>query len=417
MKQTKRTDFRAPLLVGWWLLWLVISQTAMNIAAPPSSIAVLHFVVLLAAFAAGFVFIKKAHRASAPIGRRAISTFPIHSTKVKWIVYGLSLLATILLLTSLQLSGAFTTGFMEYFARLRMDAQEAGGLTGIKILDTLTKVLAFPVSYGLILVILAVGVKPFRLALTICVLNFGLFSYLWQVNYPIIHLFWLAFFYMSSLYVDGAAINRRTMIGLALACALLVLSAMNRFGDGDDQLFGAVQRYVVGYHLIGFSFYDFQLANPNSILHVHTYGRSSLGFLEQFLEQAFRMIGVDYLAASSENAAYNDTAVSIGVSQAQDFNAFGTLAFTFYRDFHIVGIAIGGFVYGAAIAYGLRNLRRSWIAAGMFYLLATAWMMGMMVSPVEQTYFWFCLAFLMVMSLASRRWRIFPLPRRRWERP
>ncbi len=400
-------------MIGWWLLWLAVSQTTVNIAVPPSPMAVLHFVLLLSAFAAGFAFTRLTYRAPASIGRNGIVALPAGTKKLQWIVYGLGLLATLLLLVSLQRSGAFTTSFLDYFAKLRMDTQEDGALTGIKTLDTLSKLFGFPVSYGLILLILAFGVRSFRLGLAICVLNFGLFCYLWQVNYPIIHLFWLTFFYLVSRFVDGAPIDRRVLTGLALACGLLVLSAMNRFGSEDDQLFGAVQHYVVGYHLIGFSFYDFQLADPNSILHTHSFGRSSLGFLDQLVEHASRVIGVDYVAASSENSNYNDTAVSIGATQALEFNAFGTLAFTFYRDLGVIGIALGGFLYGGAIAYGLLNLRRSWMAAGMFYLLASTWMMGMMVSPVEQTYFWFCLVFLAVVGLASRRWSIFPPPRGR----
>lgn len=410
MKPAKRPDCRPYLLIGWWLFWLVMSQTPLNIAVSPSPTAVLHFVVLLLAFAEGFAFIRLVDGDSASMGPRSVTTLPYDSRKLRWLVYGFGSFATVLLIVALYLSGAVTTSFLEYFAKLRMGAQEAGPLTGIKPLDTLTKAFAFPVSYGLLLVVLAGGVKAFKPALTICLLNFALYAYLWQVNYPIVHLFWLAFFYLVSRFVDGFRIDRRTLTGLALAFGMLVLSAMNRFGSNEKQLFGAARVYVAGYHLIGFSFYDYQLANPHSILHTHSFGRSSLGFLDLLVELVARKVGVDYVAASSENSVYNDVAVPIGVGQLQDFNAFGTLAFSFYRDLGVVGIALGGFLYGGAIAYGLLNLRRNWMAGGMFYLLASAWMMGMMVSPVEQTYFWFCLVFLVFARLASRPWGIFPSP-------
>ncbi len=403
MKQRNSLDLRVPLLIGWWLMWLAVSQTPWNVALAPSAVALTHFGVLLVAFGLGAAFVRHAHRASASIGKSRVTRLETKSPRVRWLVYGLGLSATFLLLTSLQLAGAFSTDFVEYFAKLRMGSGEEGSLTGIKPLDTLTKLFAFPVSYGLLLVVLASGVRPLRAALAICLCNFALFSYLWQVNYPVIHLFWIAVFYLLGRYIDGAGIDRRTLLALGVVCLLLILSAMNRFGSDDAQLTGAVQHYLVGYHLIGFSFYDFHLSDPNSILHVHSYGRSSLGFLEQLLEHAAKLVGGGYLSASSENSTFNDTAVPIGTALALDFNAFGTLAFTFYRDFGVVGIAIGGFTYGAAVAYGLLNRGRSWLAAGMFYLLAAAWMMGMMVSPVEQTYFWFCLVFLAAFRLASRR--------------
>lgn len=413
MKRRNTLAPYVPLLIGWWLMWLAVSQTRLSVAVAPSVAALAHFGLLLASFAMGVAFVRFAYRASASIGKSRIVRLETTVTRVRWMVYGLGLSASLLLLASLQLAGAFSTDFVEYFSKLRMGGGEDGSLTGIKSLDTLTKVFAFPVSYALLLVVLASGVRPMRAALVMCLCNFALFSYLWQVNYPVIHLFWLTVFYLLGRYMDGAGVDRRTLLALAIVGLLLILSAMNRFGSEDAQLMGAVQHYLVGYHLIGFSFYDYHLADPNSILHAHSFGRSSLGFLEQVLEHTAKLVGGGYLAASSENSTFNDTAVSIGTAVALDFNAFGTLVFTFYRDFGIAGIVVGGFTYGAALAYGLLNRRRNWLAAGMFYLLASAWMMGMMVSPVEQTYFWFCLVFLAAFWLASRRRHRAHLPRRR----
>lgn len=415
MKRSNTLAPYIPLLIGWWLLWLAVSQTPLSVAVAPSAPAIAHFGLLLASFTVGVAFVRLAYQASASIGKSRVARLEITAPRVRWMVYGMGLSASLLLLVSLQLAGAFSTDFVEYFSKLRMGGGDDGSLTGIKPLDTLTKVFAFPVSYGLLLVVLASGVRHMRAALVMCLCNFALFSYLWQVNYPVIHLFWLTVFYLLGRYMDGAGVDRRTLLALAIVGLVLILSAMNRFGSDDAQLMGAVQHYLVGYHLIGFSFYDYHLADPNSILHAHSFGRSSLGFLEQLLEHAAKLVGGGYLAASSENSTFNDTAVSIGTALALDFNAFGTLVFTFYRDFGITGIVIGGFTYGAALAYGLLNRRRSWLAAGVFYLLASAWMMGMMVSPVEQTYFWFCLVFLAAFWLATSRHRRHRarLPRRR----
>lgn len=402
MKRPGKLSAYIALLAGWWLLWLGVSQTPWNVAIAPSFMGLTHFAVLLISFVAGAAFVEVAFRASAPTGKRPTSHAEKAVPRIRWLIYGLAISSSLLLLVSLHLAGAFATDFVEYFSRLRMGSGPDGSLTGIKLLDTLTKVFAFPTSYALLLLVLASGVRLLRPVLAICVLNFVCFSYLWQVNYPFIHLFWLAFFYVVGRYVDGAGVDRRTFVGLSIVLLLLVLSAMNRFGSEDSQLMGAVQHYLIGYHLIGFSFYDYHLADPNSILHVHSFGRSSLGFLEQLLEHAAKLFGGGYLAASSENSTFNDTAVSIGAGNAIEFNAFGTLAFTFYRDFGIVGVFIGGFAYGAALAYGLLNRHRNWIAMGIFYLLAPAWMVGMMVSPIEQTYFWFCLVSLAMIALASR---------------
>ena len=186
------------------------------------------------------------------------------------------------------------------------------------------------------------------------------------------------------------------MVVLFLA---LLISAANRFG-GD--VVGGIQHYMVSYHLIGFSYYDYQYHDPKSILHTLSYGRSSLGFLDQMLEIISRFFDFDYKSASVENADYNNQDVEIGRHEIRETNAFGTLLFTFYRDFNIAGIAVGGFLYGAVVTYARYRGVQSWRARGYFLFLASAWMVGMMVSPLEQTYFWFTVLALAFIGLANR---------------
>jgi hypothetical protein len=403
MKAQATLGWRLALLLLWWIFWLCLSQTPWNVAIRPSVNALVHFILLLGTFALGVLFMRFAH-GRVISGEHHRKAQPITPTKtIKLLLYIPTCIASLLLIVSLYRADALSTPFIEYFTKLRVEGENLGNLTGIKLLDTLTKLYAFPASYTVLLATLAIDTPRLRPATVLCLINFGMFSYLWQVNYPIIHVFWLSVFYLLTRHAFSKGLDRRVLAGLTAAGIVLTLSAMNRFGSDDAQLAGAVNHYLIGYHLIGFSFYDFQLADPNSILHIHSFGRSSLGFLDQIVEHVGRIIGSDYVAASSENSNFNDTAVSIGTGVATDFNAFGTLAFSFYRDFGVVGITIGGFIYGAALGYCLLNVSRSWIAAAVFYLLATAWMIGMMVSPVEQTYFWFALVFLATLKLLTHK--------------
>jgi hypothetical protein len=193
------------------------------------------------------------------------------------------------------------------------------------------------------------------------------------------------------------------MLVMVALFAILLASAANRFG-GD--VIGGLQRYVVGYHLVGFSFYDFQYQDPNSILHAHSFGRSSLGFLDQMLEAASKMVGAGYRAASFENSTFNSDAVDIGRSEVKEFNAFGTLLFSLYRDFHIVGILAGGFLYGALTTHALHRSAYSWVCGALFLILASSWMMGMMVNPLEQAYFWFAIVMLGAFSSLNKGLRL-----------
>jgi oligosaccharide repeat unit polymerase len=395
----KSRDFPIHLMVFWWIFWLAVAHTELNEYMPPSGATVLQYALLLLSFLAGSKVVK--HRQALGFGSMStqLRTLKSHSLRMRFALRSCALLCLVMLLAGLHLSGALTTDFIEYFAKLRMDAEGVASLTGIRVLDVLTKVLAFPLSYTVILMALAGGAQSLRWTLAVCVVNLLAFSYLWQVNYPMIHLFWFLVFYSLIHAHHHARFDARVMFVTAIVFAALLASAINRFG-GD--VLGGLQRYVFGYHLVGFAFYDHQYRDPNSILHAYTFGRSSMGFLDQVLEALSKVAGAGYTAASAENSTYNDQAVDIGLQEAREFNAFGTLLFTFFRDFHVLGVAVGGFAYGAATTHALYRSGRNWVCGAIFLLLASSWMMGMMVSPLEQAYFWFVVVALGAFSLVNR---------------
>ncbi len=399
----KSRDFPIHALAAWWVLWLAVSQTNLSAFLPPSPEALLQFGTLIVAFLAGHAFIRLHYGLGLRFLQAQTRVLAMRSARMRLALQGSVILSALMLLVSMRLSGALTDDFVEYFARLRLREGEVDGLTGIRVLDVLTKIFAFPMSYTVILVILATDARQFRFTLLLAIANLLCFSYLWQVNYPLIHLFWFLMFHsLIQAHRKGRFDLRVTLVMLVLFSTLLA-SAVNRFG-GD--VLGGLQRYIVGYHLIGFSFYDHQLQDPNSILHLHSLGRSSLGFLDQLLEAASKVFGVSYQAASFENADFTNEAVDIGLREVREFNAFGTILFSLYRDFHLFGILMGGFFYGAVATYSLYGSQRNWLCGALFLMLASAWMMGMMVSPLEQAYFWFATVALGLLALVNRglRW-------------
>ena len=399
-KYLKSRDFPIHLLAAWWVFWLAASYTDLNEFVPPSGEALAQYALLVVSFLVGHHAIKHLRvRGFRPRAGHDRESRAGSSTRMRVALRAAALACAAMLLISLQLSAAFSTDFIEYFAKLRTDEAGLELLTGIRALDVLTKILAFPLSYTVILVVLANGVQHSRFTLLLCIFNLVAFSYLWQVNYPLIHLFWFLVFHSLLQAHRRGSFDKRTVVIMLVLFTTLLASAANRFG-GD--VLGGLQRYIVGYHLIGFSFYDHQYMDPNSILHVHSYGRSSLGFLDQMLEAVSKMVGTAYKAASFENAAYNNDAVDIGVGEVKEFNAFGTLLFSLYRDFHFMGILVGGFAYGALTTHALYRSANHWGSGALFMVLASSWMMGMMVNPLEQAYFWFAVVALGVFSLVNR---------------
>ena len=51
---------------------------------------------------------------------------------------------------------------------------------------------------------------------------------------------------------------------------------------------------------------------------------------------------------------------------------------------------VGGFAYGAFTTLALHRGARNWLYGALFLLLASSWMMGMMVNPLEQPHFLVC---------------------------
>jgi len=399
----KSRDFPIHALAAWWAMWLVVSHSGLNEFLTPSPAAVAQFIALVGAFLGGHWLVRHQSALGLRLAESQPRPFHFNTPRMRVALQGSALVSAAMLLLSLRLSGALSDDFIVYYARLRLGEGGPDGLTGIRVLDVLTKIFAFPMSYTVILVILATDARHFRFTLLLCIVNLLCFSYLWQVNYPLIHLFWfLVFHSLIQAHRKGHFDGRVTAVMLVLFSTLLA-SAVNRFG-GD--VLGGLQRYIVGYHLIGFSYYDYQLQDPSSILHVHSYGRSSLGFLDQMLEAASKVVGLTYQAASFENSNFNDQAVDIGRSQVREFNAFGTFLFSLYRDFHIVGILVGGFLYGAVATHTLYSGARNWHCGALFLVLASAWMMGMMVNPLEQAYFWFVVVALGMLALVNKglRW-------------
>ena len=391
-------DFPIHALVAWWVLWLALSYTDLNEFIPPSGQTLALYALLLGSFALGYATTKRMQNVSPRAKANGALAFRASSVRMRLTIRAAALTCTAMLLISLHLSSAFTTDFLEYFAKLRVD-EDTLQLTGTRSLDVLTKIFAFPLSYTVISVILASDSQHFRFSLLLCILNLLAFSYLWQVNYPLIHLFWFLVFHLLVQARRRGYFDGRVVAVMVVLFSTLIVSAANRFG-GD--ILGGLQRYIVGYHLIGFSFYDHQYQDPNSILHIHSLGRSSLGFLDQMLEAVSKMIGGTYKAASSENATYNNDAIDIGLHEVKEFNAFGTLLFSLYRDFNVIGVLVGGFAYGALVTYALQRSTRNWVCGALFMILASSWMMGMMVNPLEQAYFWFAIVALGTFALVNR---------------
>ncbi len=334
------------------------------------------------------------------IGTRGLR---LGATRVRWVL-GLAAFGTLfMLLLSLYMAGAFADSFVEYFARIRVSqAHDVPEATGSHLLDVLTKILAFPLAYTVLVSALAVELSGLR-----------------KVFFCLPGKLSLLFLSLANqLPGDSPVLAHGVLCPDRHATARAAQSEDARCRGYSLRWAGGVSRQPVWWRRHGRSAtlhcwvpsggaslsYDQQYLDPESILHVPSFGRSSLGFLEQVLENFLQPFSVEFQAASSANSEFTNTAIDIGANDTMNFNAFGTILFTLYRDLGVVGIFVGGALYGAAVTNARYRSHLSWRHGALFFMLASAWMMGMMVSPLEAAYFWFVVVALCLLQIANR-WR------------
>lgn len=399
--------FPVYLMAAWWVFWLAAAATPLNIFVSPPWVVMAQFVAFVAVFLLGHLLMLvlipgRTAEAAARLSSEPIQPGSLGGFRLQTLAMAMALGCLLILLLSLHKAGAISDSFLEYFVKLRRGELSGESLTGSGLLDVATKAIVWPVSYTLVVVALALRIGPLRKVLVVASINIVLFSYLWQVNYSLIYLFWFFVLYLVVGLSRGLAIDRKALGLVLLLVVALGAVAANRFG-GD--VLGGLQRYMFGYHMAGFAFYGHHFEDPASLLHDHSLGRSSLGFLEQAVEIVSRRLDLGFVAASSTNADFNNDAVDLGRAELIEGNAFGTFLFGFYRDFHFVGIIAGGLIYGALVTVMLHRSRHRWGSGAVFYVLASSWMVGMMVNPIEQVHFWFALTLIGLLVTFNRGFR------------
>lgn len=379
------------MMSSWWLFWLVMSVIAPTGLNPPSSLTILQNLLLLFSLLIGFLLYFFLYHKNIKNREHLISKVYLRENKSSIISNFILVNMLCLLMFSLFKSGFFSMSFLEYHVKVR-SFEFGESLTGYKFVDLLTKLIIYPAIVYYYLVAFSGRKLTNSILLFSCLL---LYVILWQVNYPLILMFWFLFFSGVVLSSKSLFEKVKTFSLVVLVFLLLVVAATIRYGTGSFSS-GVIEHYVINYHLIGFSFYDYHFSNDGSILFNHSFGRSSLGFLEQFLELFLRLFGFDFSSSSFENRDFNMTPVLIG--NGFEGNAFGTLLFTFYRDFSYVGILLGGILYGFFVCKVYLRSSNSWRSKAVCLLLLHGWFTGMMVSPIEQGYFWFCIVTLLFFS-------------------
>lgn len=375
------SHFGIIFVLGWWLFWLLIHNTQMSGVIVADIYYQFHFLLMLLGMLVGYIGVSLLQRQRIYTHERGRGGLVLSRV---WLLVLLTSTAIVILFSCWK-SGVFSMGFREYFEHVRGVGSDAVGshVTGLNLFDFGLKVFVYPALMAVFIVLLLSRARVVVFLVVAVFLIFS-FSYLFQVNYPFIFSFFALLLSVHARKMMGAecaGCTAKVTFGLMFVFFVVYLAAANRYGAMD--FYGIVVYYFVNYHTLGF--YLYQSSIERMAGHDLTLGVSLLGVLEMYFAKClqyclsfdFQSIYVHNLASSAERV--------VAMKDGRDSNAFVTSLFTFYRDFGLVGVAGGGFVYGAFLA--LLRMRANFWGVIYFYLLLVG-VLSIYTSPFEQPYLW-----------------------------
>ncbi|MBM9501981.1 oligosaccharide repeat unit polymerase [Leptospira sp. 201903071] len=145
------------------------------------------------------------------------------------------------------------------------------------------------------------------------------------------------------------------IVVLSLMFILIFFIGNLRSSGKEDGIKEFVNVFVIDYHTESFAMFDHELKNKESFLHERTYGRSSLGGLERgfsFLLGLFR-VPFHFQVQSDLIGGYLHKNRLLGYTpdgRPKEYNAFGSVLFSLYKDGGIPFTLAIGVLFGFIVS-------------------------------------------------------------------
>ncbi|MDO8254149.1 hypothetical protein [Shewanella algae] len=391
------------IVTFWWFFWHSLSFFQVAGFVRPSLET--NFLFLFFYFSIYFSYFT--YNFIKPIRSQWGNVIPVGGFRLNTI---LILIVIIVLLVALYLSKAFSLAPYDYFLSQRGPNVEHSTGTGIKAFETFLDLVVLPLIISISTMSIA-SLKYYRDASIVNILISSIaslmYSYLYQTNTAIVFVFFIFFCLLVSLffgYIPPEVKKRVKWIFLTLSIFFIVImfAAINRFGAFD--LISVFAYYPVSYFTLSFTLFDINLNDSGSLLHDYTYGESTLGYISLYVSLVLKTFlgeGFNYISASSENVQYNSVCLNVGADSYRCMNAFGSILFSFYRDFGVLGVWLGGGIVGLVLGVTAKYSQHFKWGCLNLYLL-TSLMLAICVSPFDLPYFWTSL-FLIVLLCNFRK--------------
>lgn len=162
----------------------------------------------------------------------------------------------------------------------------------------------------------------------------------------------------------------KPLIIIALVGAMIVgIGSRRRYNLANQ-----IELFLVDYHTVGFTLFDLEVKNPESVLNKQmTYGRLFFGGLETIGTIGIRQFDKNYMSPALNNAIVMGENRITGVEKVPSItfkgikrhNSFYTILYTLYSDGRYIGLFLGGLVIG----WFLKLYYRRWLADNSTYSL------------------------------------------------
>ncbi|EPC8369098.1 O-antigen polymerase [Vibrio cholerae] len=354
-------------LVFWWLGWLVLANFAITGVKPPSYEANLIVIIFVASLLLGGLFgMVKSEKAKRPLGPLDFVNKISKLALVYKVIFSISfpVVCYLFLKSMLFLINNGAAGFRLASTQTNGDGLLLFGSPSWALLYSMiiSPSIFFVVHVGVILYLSTLKKYFFWTSVLLGSMNalmtLGRFFFYY---YAII--FIVSYFMVSKNF----KVKIRLYKLMSLFALVMIFVSFAR-SSGETSITNIFNQYVVEYHTIGFSLFDSQLSNPDSIMNQNLFlGVATFAGIERYCVLIIRRLdrSVDSLLVQS-NLQRNEF-VEIGGERSKQYNAYYTILYNLYLDGRHLGVVLGGGGFGFLIAYNFYNWKRNYRFSSLFF--------------------------------------------------
>jgi oligosaccharide repeat unit polymerase len=192
--------------------------------------------------------------------------------------------------------------------------------------------------------------------------------------YIFFSLLFIAIFNYKRFFIRKNSILRNSImifLGLNILLIPLIVLSIYRSGSVEDFKKKVLGADIINYHIASIGILNLELNNPKSIIHVRSYGRSTLGSVERLMLIGLSHLGIKGTPQGDLNGEYLHENRLIGYTREgrpMHYNAFGSIFFSMYRDGGIPFISICGIMFGLFLNYFSGLFKKGNMFAGVILM-------------------------------------------------